>query len=1076
MVNLKRGSKGKLLERPKHKLHTVGMDIGYGDGKSPGGFTHCLVIVDLATRHAWTYGLANTSSTSIVDALWRFFIDAGGFPKRVRCDFDKRLIQGDVGRLLKANGVKIGASPPHRQSQNGAVERLWNTACEMGRSFLAEAQLPKRYWFWAIRTAIQRMNMLPCRNPSSRSDADDAGDFVLMDDLPDAVGRRAFLYARLATSVLRRLPPEDNPADDPAFLPEDEDEVQSPDDAPVTKLESIASRLTTPYELFYGVQPDYRVLFPFGAVGYYRKPLEASSKKRSKFKSRTAAGIAIGRSDFTNGMVFWDPDTSKFSTSADYKLDASRTLTSPFPHLKYDGGINPSLDSGRAREAFPPGSAVVHYHGRSFLTATVRDVPTPKCPWYVIMYEDETTGQAEAGTIYGPDDPMYPPDTYQTAETLEPTTPHWVRNNSKVTIAIDGVRRPGYLMLNDRQQWTFVQRDPTGQETFRFTLPDLPTSWKGRILEGSLEVGWSSSPRAYHVSVSNLNLGCPKSFRQSMRSNYSDRQIWLESYAEEYGSLREQETFTVITRAEYEAKYSHITVLPSMVVQTVKHDEVGVPVRAKTRVVALGNYETTPWKKSECHEPVLQKSSSRLLTSLAIEKGRIEKQGDCKNAFLHAILPDDEVVIVEPPPGCPLSKPGDLWLLNKTLYGLRRSPFHWYSAFKDALVDIGLQPCAHDPCVFTGIILDGEPPIYLGAYVDDFKYFSESDAVERHLERELASRLQIDWMGPVNWYLGCRYDWSTDRTQPLTVSITQTAHIESLLDQFGMQDCNAVGSSFRSGLVIDRLEHDGLPPESKPGLVKDYQKLVGGLNWLGCSTRPEITAAVSLLSRHLTNPSSPHLDSAKYVLSWLKGTLDHGIRFTQGECCTEGLTAWPERPLGDPLSLTFTDANWGPQDASHPKPGETIEEEEVRSLLGHVVMRMGGPIIWGCVREPKKASRSSCEAEIGAMDEGCKSVQQLRNIMHDLQLPDVLRPTPLYNDNNGAVEWSEGVSISKKMRHLNIRECAVRGAQQNNEIEVDTIPGHSNIADLFTKEFKSDSIFRKLVDFILSPRLLRGVL
>jgi hypothetical protein len=58
------------------------MDIGYGDGKSPGGFTHVLVLVDLSTRYGWTYSLKNTSGTSIVDALWQFFIDAGGFPKR----------------------------------------------------------------------------------------------------------------------------------------------------------------------------------------------------------------------------------------------------------------------------------------------------------------------------------------------------------------------------------------------------------------------------------------------------------------------------------------------------------------------------------------------------------------------------------------------------------------------------------------------------------------------------------------------------------------------------------------------------------------------------------------------------------------------------------------------------------------------------------------------------------------------------------------------------------------------------------------------------------------------------------
>jgi hypothetical protein len=184
------------------------MDIGYGDGKIPDSFTHCFVLVDLATRHAWTYGLPNTSGISIVDALWRFFIDAGGFPKHVQCDFDKRLIQGNVGHLLKANGVTIGGFSPHHQSQNGAVERCWNTACEMGRSFLAEAQLPKRYLFWAIWTAIQRMNMMPCRNPDSRNDSDNAGDFLPMNEIPDVAGCSAFLYARLVSSVLRQPSPK----------------------------------------------------------------------------------------------------------------------------------------------------------------------------------------------------------------------------------------------------------------------------------------------------------------------------------------------------------------------------------------------------------------------------------------------------------------------------------------------------------------------------------------------------------------------------------------------------------------------------------------------------------------------------------------------------------------------------------------------------------------------------------------------------------------------------------------------------------------------------------------------------
>ena len=94
--------------------------------------------------------------------------------------------------------------------------------------------------------------------------------------------------------------------------------------------------------------------------------------------------------------------------------------------------------------------------------------------------------------------------------------------------------------------------------------------------------------------------------------------------------------------------------------------------------------------------------------------------------------------------------------------------------------------------------------------------------------------------------------------------------------------------------------------------------------------------------------------------------------------------------------------------------------------------------------------------------------------MGDLDLPESRKPIPLYNDNNGGVEWSEGVSISKKMRHLNIRECAVCGAQRAGEILVQMIPGHSNIADLFTKEFKSDSVFKNLVSLILSPRSSGG--
>jgi hypothetical protein len=53
------------------------------------------------------------------------------------------------------------------------------------------------------------------------------------------------------------------------------------------------------------------------------------------------------------------------------------------------------------------------------------------------------------------------------------------------------------------------------------------------------------------------------------------------------------------------------------------------------------------------------------------------------------------------------------------------------------------------------------------------------------------------------------------------------------------------------------------------------------------------------------------------------------------------------------------------------------------------------------------------------------------------------------------------------MRHLNIRENAVHEAQRLQEVSVSHISGKRNPAEIFTKEFKSDSTFRSLRDLLL---------
>jgi hypothetical protein len=638
----------------------------------------------------------------------------------------------------------------------------------------------------------------------------------------------------------------------------------------VTARASTPAALTTPFEMYYGVKPDYCTLFQWGCLGYYRR-LRDSSGKRGQFDMHSSVGIALGRSNHTSGMIFWDPVTQRMNVSADYKLDPDAAIGTHFPSVTYDSQISPLiLRGGRnsTKEPFPPGSDVQveidgeYYHG------IVQSVPVePRIPNYQITFSDSPdTLEVPPTQLTAPDQPVFPlvaADSDSSTNDTVPSLPEWIQDDSKVTLLLDGSRRRGALVSTD-SGWTFQQRTASGQITFELNLADLPVTWKDRLAEGTFELGWQQTERAYHVPAKGLTQGTPASFQRSMRPDNPNCKVWIDSYLEEAEGLKEQNTYYTISAKEYREKHQHIQVIPSMAVQTVKKDENGALDRAKSRIVALGNFEVRVWEKSEKFAPVLPDESSRVMTSMAVQSGRREKQGDCKNAFCQSYLPKDETIIIRPPKGCPLSKPGELWVLLKTLYGLCRSPYHWYQAIKKIFLTKGLTMSPHNPCVFYGSLKEGLPPIYIGIYVDDFKYFSLSDEVEELFESRLGSKCRVDFMGEVSWFLGCKYKWETLPVGRLTVSITQTAKAEDLIETHGMQDCNPVSSPYKSGYVIDRIPDDGIPVEDKMVLVKKYQGLVGGLLWLQRHTRPDISTSVSLLSSYSHNPSHSHYETEAY--------------------------------------------------------------------------------------------------------------------------------------------------------------------------------------------------------------------
>ena len=1096
-VNIKRGKRSRRKSKIPRPGHTICVDIGFGDGISPGGHKYCLVVVDAGSRMCWCYGLRDLSGSTICDAFLQLFTDMGtdlgNSPvRRMLTDFDTKLISGQARQMLLRRGISIRSSSPYRQSQNGLVESHWATGVRMARAYLQEANLPRRFWFWAIRTAFERMNMIPIK-----------------------------------------VRPTDSKSEDP-------------------------DTLTTPFELFYHQQPDMRTLFPFGCVGYFRREtdsIDGTTTARTKFQSQTCPGIALGRSDSTNGMLFWSPETCRFSHSADYKLDTEKQVRTHWPELLNDGGftinlISPTTPNPDNQPRFAVGNITI-FQPEGPCTS---DGEVPYCEGVVMSVPlDPTTGlyrveMRDGALVDLPEDSLMDPlemEAHDPFDLEDPSQgdpvhtwrPAWLKHGQDVTYNTGEETLIGQLKLSDNFRWAFTQTDSTGHRALEIELPNLGSTWKEFLDSGRLHIGHLSPPATHpaspppthstyeatveataaslppkttrsgayfhghgrHVSAKGLTLPTPRFLWQSMQLPPSspDYQIWKNSYTEEHDGLTDLDTYTVIDEAEYQRlKQAHgIEAIPTMCIHTVKPDERGLPDRAKSRTVVLGNEEHRYWEKNDVYAPVITKHGIRALVAYALSRGRRVKQCDAKNAFCQPTLPDDEICVVMPPKGCPFSKPGTYWRLKKTLYGLRRSPRHWYKTFSAVLEAMGLTKCPHDPCIFIGKSPTGGT-IYFGTYVDDCAYFGTDNETEQWFEQELGSRLKIDFMGDLSYYLGVHYEWGQTEDGRLTVHMSQEGQIYKMLlthDMDGADSHYPVKTPFRSGLVIDSLPHDGTPPDNKPALVKAYQSIVGGLNWLSLSTRPDITAVTSLLASHLKNPSQGHLDSAHHVLKYLKGSMDWGMRFTeprpderQGgngtsfdpQGCLKEMVAWPTKDDGVPPIEpydrldSYSDSNWGPQDASHPKPGQYIRDEDVKSLLGAVATYMGGPVDWRCERE-SRISPSVCESEIKAMSSGHKMIMGLRHLFDDLQVPHIAKATPfLYCDNQGAVTWVKSESVSRNMRQYNIKQCGFRDSVRHNEVAPVHIPGALNPADLFTKEMRDAKHFLQLRGALMSPRIL----
>lgn len=85
-----------------------------------------------------------------------------------------------------------------------------------------------------------------------------------------------------------------------------------------------------------------------------------------------------------------------------------------------------------------------------------------------------------------------------------------------------------------------------------------------------------------------------------------------------------------------------------------------------------------------------------------------------------------------------------------------------------------------------------------------------------------------------------------------------------------MADCNLALTPTEPGLKL--CKDDG---EKKINNIF-FKQIIGSLIYL-TATRPDITYAVSLVSRYMKKPYEMQLNAAKRILHYGKGTIDYGV-------------------------------------------------------------------------------------------------------------------------------------------------------------------------------------------------------
>ena len=264
----------------------------------------------------------------------------------------------------------------------------------------------------------------------------------------------------------------------------------------------------------------------------------------------------------------------------------------------------------------------------------------------------------------------------------------------------------------------------------------------------------------------------PNTFKEAM--TLLAKAHWKAAYDKEIASLKKNNVHTLVPATAVPAGDK---IVGSRWVYRVKADK-----SYKGRVVVLGWGQVPGVDCGGTFAPVCTLQSIRMVLAIAADFDVECWQLDYNTAFLNSKV--EEEVYVKMAPGYEeFSNDGVPMVMRllKSLYGL----WCWYGTVDKHVVEIGFKSLKSDPCVY--IYSEGGAIYVLTLYVDNVLLPGKYRKVLERIKRKLMGRFSMTDMGDVLLVFGMEV--TRDRTKG-TVNITEENYVKSLLERYGMGNCN----------------------------------------------------------------------------------------------------------------------------------------------------------------------------------------------------------------------------------------------------------------------------------------------